>query len=311
LAINYADERVTVTSAQLKGWTGWVSGTDLELRGKCPVCLHDSPVTVHEEFTALEGKTVAGSQELAISMTCACDELHRRRPAKVEKGCGRRWSCTSTTDDKNQVTLTELSDPQLVAAAEALLAAGTAQLADVRSLAQKWMGGVTALFSLFSLAGITFTRSTVTGLGTGWQVLIAIFALAAAVLAALAVYLSYRAAYGWPITHVISDNDQLRDWFAARQAAPRVQTELMKLGMLAAAGALGALLVTVGLLWFAPQPAPTGPLVRATLSNKSQVCGTLLPSAQPEEPIVRRASDGTAIGIPVKSLVSLTAVSSC
>jgi hypothetical protein len=209
------------------------------------------------------------------------------------------------------VTLTELTDPQLATAAEELQAAGTAQLADVRSLAQKWMGGVTALFGLFSLAGIIFTRSTVTGLGTGWQVLIALFAFIAVVLAAGAVYLSYRAAYGWPVTEVIYDNDQLRDWHAAQQAAPRVQAGLMKQGVLAAAGALGALVVTVMLLWFAPQAVPSGPLVQATLSDGSQVCGTLLPSTSPGTPIVRRASDGMAISIPVRSLMSLTAVSSC
>jgi len=309
LAIKYADERVTVSSAQLAAWHGWVTGTDLELRGPCPVCSDDSPVTVKQELTALEAK--AGPRELAISMSCGCEQPHAGRPTSADTGCGRHWSCTATTDAQGQVILSPLADPALVTAADALRAAASTQLTSLRSAAEKWIAGVTALFGLFGLAGVAFTRSTVTGLSIWWRGGIGIAAAVSVALAGLAVFLSYRAAYGWPVTRSIQDNDALRDWYAAQQAAPRVQAEFLRNGVRAAAGALGVLAVTVGLLWFAPQAAPAGPLVQATLTDGSRVCGTLLAVAASDTPEIRRASDGAAIAIPVRSLTSLTVVTAC
>ena len=210
------------------------------------------------------------------------------------------------TDAGGQVVLSPLADPALVTAAEALRAAGSTQLASLRSAAEKWIAGVTALFGLFGLAGVAFTRSTVTGLDTWWQVGIGLAAAVSVAFAGLAVFFSYRAAYGWPVTRSIPDNDALRDWYAAQQAAPRVQAAFLRNGVRAAAGALGALVVTVGLLWFAPQAVATGPLVQATLTDGSRVCGTLLPAAASGTPEIRRASDGAAIAIPVRSLARLT-----
>jgi hypothetical protein len=266
-------------------------------------------VTVKQELTALEATT--GSRELAISMSCGCEQPHADRPASAETGCGRHWSCTATTDPQGQVALSLLVDPALVTAAEALRAAGSMQLVSLRSAAEKWIAGVTALFGLFGLAGVVFTRSTVTGLGIWWQVGIGVAATVSVALAGLAIFFSYRAAYGWPVTRSIPDNDALRDWYAAQQAAPRVQAGYLRRGVRAAAGALGGLVVTVGLLWYAPQAAPAGPLVQATLTDGSRVCGTLLAAAASGTPEVRRASDGAAIAIPVRSLASLTVVTAC
>ena len=190
-------------------------------------------------------------------------------------------------------------------------AAGLTQLASLRNAAEKWIAGVTALFGLFGLAGVTLTRSAVMGLNTWWQVYVGIAAAISVALAGLAIYLSYRAAYGWPVTRPILDNDALRDWYAAQQAAPRVQAKFLRNGARAAAGALGALVATVGLMWFAPQVAPAGPLVQATLTNGSQACGTLLPATASGISAVRRASDGAVLAIPVRSLASLTIVTAC
>jgi hypothetical protein len=309
LAIKYAVERVELSPAQFAAWHGWIAGTDLELRGRCPICAHDSPMTVKHEFTALEA--TARPRELAISMSCGCGEPHSGRPASADTGCGRHWNCTATTDAQGRVTLSPLADPALVTAADALRVASATQLASLRGAAEKWIAGVTALFGLFGLAGVAFTRSTVTGLGTWWQVGIGIAAAVSAALAGLAVFLSYRAAYGWPVTRSIPDNDALRDWYAAQQAAPRVQARFFRHGVRAAAGALGSLVVTVGLLWFAPQTTSAGPLVRVTLTDGWQVCGTLQAAAASGTPEVRRANDGTVISIPVRSLASLSTATAC
>jgi len=307
LTITYAIQRVDVDQAQLAVWTGWVSGHQMHLAGSCPVCSHDSPMVITQQFTAMEA--TSGPKVLAVSLACACDQPHSGRP-DGDSGCGRHWSCTATADANNQVSLSELSDPALVAAADALRAAGATQLADLRSAAEKWIGGVTALFSLFGLAGVIVTRSTVANLTPGWQAAIAAMAAVSVGLAGLAVSWIYRAAYGWPVTRVIADNDELRNWYASREAAPRVQAGCLRDGVRAAGGALAALAVTVGLLWFAPQRQPTVPMVQVTLSNGSQVCGTLLP-ATPGRTLVRRASDGTAVDISPRSIAALAVVAAC
>jgi hypothetical protein len=307
LTINYAVQRVDVDQAHLAAWTGQLSGHQMHLSGPCPVCAHDSPIVVSQEFTAKEA--TPASKVAALSLTCSCDQSHPGQP-DGGSGCGRHWSCTATVGANNQVTLSVLNDPALATAADALRAAGETQLADLRSAAQKWIGGVTALFSLFGLAGVTVTRSAVIGLVTGWQVAIAFTAAISIGLAALAVFRIYRAAYGWPVTRVIKDNEDLLEWYAAREAAPRLQAGYLKDGVRAAAGALGVLVVTVGLLWFAPQEQPAIPMVQVTLTNGTLVCGTLLP-AIPGATLVRLASDGTSVTIAPRSIQSLTVVTAC
>jgi hypothetical protein len=85
----------------------------------------------------------------------------------------------------------------------------------------------------------------------------------------------------------------------------------LKTGVRTAVVSLAALAVTVGLLWSAPQQAPATPLTQVTLTDGSRVCGTLLPATAAGRATIRRASDGAAISIPLRSLAALTAVSSC
>ena len=310
MTIKYAAERVTINEAQLASWRGWIGAGKLNLAGSCPVCLHDTKQGADQELTALAARSQpAQPARLAVSVACACDQPHPGQPGNGT-GCGRHWSCTATTDAENKVVLSPLADPQLAAAADALRAAQATQLATLRSAAEKWIGGVTGLFGLFSLAGVITTRSTVASLATGWQVIIAIVAAAAVALAGLAIYRIYRAAYGWPVTRVIADNDELLNWYADREAAPRVQAGYLRDGVRAAGGALAALMLAVGLLWFAPLQQPTVPMVQVTVTNGSRVCGTLLP-ATPGATLVRRASDGTAVDIAPRSIEALTVVAAC
>jgi hypothetical protein len=308
LAIKYASERVTIDTTQLSSWQAWVDGQFLKLAGRCPVCSHESAATVPRQVIALEAD--GGTHALTVAVSCACDQPHKDRP-DGSAGCGRRWSCTATTGAENRVTLSSLADPALVAAAEALSAASAAQVTGIRGAAEKWIGGVTAIFALFGLAGVTVTRTTLAALSTGWQAGVAAAAAASVALAGLAVYRIYRAAYGWPVTYSVTDDDELRDWYSAQQQAPAVQAGYLREGVTAAAWALAALVITAGLLWFAPpQPAAT-PLVQATLSDGSRVCGTPLPATGSGTARIRRASDGAAISVPLRSLTGLTAVTAC
>ena len=338
MAITYATERITVNAAQLADWHGSASDAAFNLDGPCPECGHDSPIEISRQVTALEGLRVEPPKTLTVDLACGCREAHEGRPDGAS-GCGRDWLVVTTVAGDGTVSLVPVSSasspspappaasppgspgspstapapgPDLVAAAEALRdETAPKQLSDLRSAADKWIGGVTAIFGLFGLAGVTITRNTITGLGTPWQVGIGIAAAVAIALAGLSVYLTYRAAYGWPETYPITNDAELLKWYHARQAAPRVQAEFLKNGVRAACGALLVLVVTVGLLWFAPQEPTTGPLVKVTLTNGSQVCGTLLPPTASGTTLIRRASDGTAIGVPLISLADLTAVAAC
>lgn len=314
MAIEYAAGPVTVDSAQLASWHGSASADMLTLDGPCPVCAHPSSHEIPRQVRALERVGPAESQPLTIALACTCTEGHPGRPAGVSTGCGRTWLAVTVVAGDGTVTLAALpsaaADPTLQAAAQALSTAGPKQLADVRNAAEKWIGGVTALFAIFGLAGVIGARSTLTDLVTGWEVVIGISAAIAVGLAGLAVFWIYRAAYGWPVTYLIHDDDELRAWYAARQAAPRVAAGFLRDGVRAAGGALVMLVITVGLLWFAPAQSPTVPFVQVTLTNGSQVCGTLLP-ATPGATLIRRASDGTAMDIMARSIVAETVVTAC
>jgi hypothetical protein len=308
LAIKYATERVTIEAGQLASWRAWVDGQSLRLAGRCPACAHDCTAEVPRQIIALEA--VAAPRALTVAVTCQCGQPHSGRPDGLA-GCGRRWSCTATSDENNAVALSPLADPTLVAAAEALSAAGAAQLTGIRGAAEKWIGGVTAIFSLFGLAGITITRTTLAGVSIWWHAGIAAAAAASISLAGLAVYRIYRAAYGWPVTYPVTDDDELRDWYTAQRQLPGVQAGYLRDGVRAAGTALAVLVVTAGLLWFAPQQQAAAPLVQATLTDGSRMCGTPLPATGTGTLRIRRAGDGTAVDIPLRLLTGLTAVAAC
>jgi hypothetical protein len=306
---------ILVRSWQRKLRPLWLIGL-LELQG------HNSLGILYSEGKALEdGKHIAVFRiqwpELRRRFGgkwCACEEKHPGRPDDEPTGCGRSWYVRTMVATDGTVTLVPLPaavDPRLAVARKALDDAGPKQLIDLRSAAEKWIGGVTALFSLFGLAGVTITRSTVTGLSMGWQLGIGIAAAGSIGLAGLAIYWIYRAAYGWPVTRPVSTDDEVLAWYEMRLMAPRVQAGYMRNGVRAAGGALATLVITVGLLWFAPQQRAAAPLVQATLRDGSRICGTLLPAAASGVSRIRRASDGTAVPIPVRSIVSLAGVTAC
>ena len=113
------------------------------------------------------------------------------------------------------------------------------------------------------------------------------------------------------MTYSVIDDDELRDWYSAQQKAPAVQARYLRDGVRAAGAALAVLVITVGLLWFAPQQQAAAPLVRATLSDGSRVCGTLLPATDSGTPRIQRASDGAAVSVPLRFLTGLTGVTAC
>ena len=306
--IRYLTERITIDAVHLQAWSASSAGTTLNLTGPCPACGHDAPNNIPLEVTALEVMTAPASRTLTAALRCTCDQPHPDRPADVPRGCGRSWSIVASSSAGGRVSLSALVDPTLVTAAEALRDAAPRQLGDLRSAAEKWIAGITALYGLFGLAGVVITRDSVTKLTTGWQIAIAAAALVAVALAAWSIYWIYRAAYGWPKTRSVRDDDELRAWYAAQLAAPATSAALLRAGVRAAGVSLAALTVAVGLLWFAPAAVP---LIQATLENGSQVCGTLLPAPAGPAARIRSSADGTVAVIPLSQIAGLTSVTAC
>jgi len=314
MAITYATERVTVNSAQLVHWNGSASADTISLEGPCPECGDATANEIPRLISGLASRTAQQQQPLlTIEMACACTGEHPGRPSGVTNGCGRNWLAVAAISSNGTVALAPgppPMDPQVAAAAQALRAAGPKQLADIRTAAEKWLGGLTALFGLFGLAGVVTSRSTLTSLATGWQVVIAIGVVVSAGLAGLAIYRIYRAAYGWPVTRPVNNDRELLAWYAAQEAAPRVQAACLRDGVRAAGGALIALIITAGLLLLAPSKTPTVPFVQVTLTDGSQVCGTLLP-ATPGATLIRRAGDGNSVNLAPRSIEAETVVAAC
>jgi hypothetical protein len=311
LETTYAVELITVNAAQLADWHGIGDDEVLRLDGPCPACGHDAPNVVTRRLSHLESDEPESPGPLTLKLDCTCNQSHGGRPANTTGGCGRTWF-VSATADAGGVTLAPTAadvSPELAAALEAARDAGLGQVNDVRAAAEKWIGGVTAIFSLFGLAGVTLTQNAVSNLAITWKLLFALTVLAAIMLAGLAVFRIYQAAYGWPTIRLFDSDLMLIRWYRDQQKAGLIRAEHLKVGVRAAGGCLAGLVVAVGLLWFAPRSAT--PLTQVTLSNGSVVCGTLLPVTPDGTSQIKRASDGVTIDIPLHSVVGLTAVSSC
>lgn len=315
MTIKYAAERVTVSAAQLAVWSAKAADGVVHLDGPCPVCGHDSPNDVELRDTA-SAEDIQGSESapatsaLTIALACTCQEEHPGRPGSAATGCGRTWSATETAVN-GAITLSPDADPTLVAAAEALRAASATQLTDIKGAAEKWIGGVTALYTLFGLAGVTISRSVISGMVPAWQAVLACVMVLALALAALAIFRIYRAAYGWPVTRPVQNDAELREWWAAQESAGRVRAEYLRGGVKAAACSLAALAVAVGLIWFSPQQVSPASPVQVTLTSGAQVCGTLLPAAGTGTLQIERASDDVAFSVPLRQITEITAVAGC
>ena len=116
-------------------------------------------------------------------------------------------------------------------------------------------------------------------MNTGWQVGIALASLAAVGLAAWAIYRAYQEAYGWPKTRWIDNDADQVAWYRDQLSAPERAAHRLRMAVQAAGASLAALLVAVGLLWFAPAAEPVVPLVHLTERGGTVLCGNVLTSA--------------------------------
>jgi hypothetical protein len=183
---------------------------------------------------------------------CNCRTDHHP-PDGVVGGCGRYWLGTLTLQPDGTYTLAVEEDLRLLPVAKALSEAVGSQDKRIQAAAEKWLGAVTAIFGLFSLTGIATAKDALAGLRTDLRWSVAATLLAALGLAATALVLGYRAAYGWPATVDVCDNEKLQAWYENYRAYAQTAAGNLRRAVAFAFGALAALVGVMLLVWFLPR----------------------------------------------------------
>ncbi|MFF4382541.1 hypothetical protein [Kitasatospora sp. NPDC001547] len=313
----YEPGQYPVTDTELVMWTVVRSdeGEILRIKGPCPSCGHDTAQQV--EGRALDRLAVAAGGSApppppAARMTriceCACSEPHPdgSTPPQNMRTCGRWWLVSIMLDRSvpgQQEVVAALDDSLLTAARAAKEMAATEEKR-LRTSAEKWIAGITALIGLFSLSGVVVGKDSFTGLPDEPRALAGFAAAAAIGCAVVAVMKSYRAAYGWPIDVDISNDELLKKWFDNRRDYISTAVNDLKTGVRLSLISLGSLALAAGFIWFWPRDSPTGPLVQVVRTDDARICGTLLNTTVDGELRIRRASGAveTAHATGVRSI---------
>ncbi|MBM2614240.1 hypothetical protein JIG36_01550 [Actinoplanes sp. LDG1-06] len=305
-------DRIPVSAAQLGAWSGEKLGSTLRLAGPCPACHHDAQAAVALTSTSLEGNTSSPARAtLTVAMACNCERAHDGWPGTPPKGCGRTWTASARIAADDQVTLEPADDPYLAEAAAALRTTETGQIDRLRAAAEKWIAGITALFGIVAVLGLTLSADQIRKLAVGGRITVALLLAVAATLAGVAIVRAYQAAYGWPRTRSVADDTELLAWYARHRALPEATATRLRQAVTAAVAALAALVVTGGLTWFLPAAKPDAPLLKVTTRGQEIVCGTLLSSTADSALRVRRADDGTVTTLAVTDIARVTATDKC
>jgi hypothetical protein len=332
-SIKYERERLSISENELSGWTAQLDPAgDPRVEGSCPKCKDNMTYTVTTEHAVLYGFRAEWRIEadwraepdwrsepdrrLTASIGCNCMKEHAGRDAaklelaNQEQGCGRYWSVSIEPQQNGSLAVKAAADPYLIAAAEAVRHGANPELTTIRSAAEKWIAGITALFGLFTLTGIITGAEDVRKLDAFFQILFGTLVALAVILAGMAIWNSYKAAYGWPQTVIARTNPELAKLYTKWRDAPGNAAKNLRRAAQLAAGSLGAVLLAVFVLWYAPQEEAGGANVRLTLSDQSQSCGVPL-SAEKEGAMRLRNESGKVQTIELTKLTKVDGVESC
>jgi hypothetical protein len=306
----YERKRITATSADLAGWSGRRQGTELQVSGACPACADPTAANLALGMTSLES-TGPARRTLTVSVPCCCTGTHDGRPPGTLDGCGREWGATATVADDDSVTLAPVADAHLLEAATTFRVELQGQLHAVRAAADRWTAGVVALIGLVGLVVPAISRDAIRAL-TPWAQGVVGLALAAALgCAALAVARAYQAAHGWPVTRLVDDDVQLREWYERQRGLTAETAGKLRQAIRAALATVALLAVAVGVTVFGPAAAAASGPVRVTRPDGSVTCGVLLPSTADGTVRIRRADSGDVEVIAAGDLTGLRPVTAC
>jgi hypothetical protein len=308
----YAPERITITDAQLSGWTGELVGTDLLLSGQCPACRDTTFANLALTSTSLEGADRRPTPTmLTTSVPCGCTMPHGDRPTNITSGCGRTWEVSATITADGAIILAAASDPYLQEAADAFRREQTGALQSVRTAADRWTAGVVILIGLVGLVMPVVGSDAIRALSSATQAVVGVALLAALTLAALAVLRGHQAAHGRPTTRLVDDDEALHDWYVGHRRQSVVAGYRLRQAIRAATGTVIALAIAVGSTVFGPVSQTTSAPIEVTRADGSVICGVLLTSTRDHTLRVRRYNDGTVETLPITDVVWLQPVRLC
>jgi len=280
------DKRVLPTREQLRDWSfsSREGSSDLVAFGPCPTCDHDCTVRVVREIATeaagAEADTSGPPEEKSTrKFPCTCSVPHEGRPPAVSGGCGR-WFLAAIERRGTSWTLTGDVDESTLGALVALEQAASEEVSRVRTSAEKWLPGITALYGLFGLAGIALGKDAVSGLAPAGKAILALFIALGLASTVFAILSGYRAAFGWYEVVGVNTDEKLKDWYARRREAVLTAPKSLQKAIMAAVAALACLLIGVFVIWFWPAKSPAAPNVTLTYRpagsiEQATVCGRL------------------------------------
>lgn len=326
-AVKYKEN--TAVEATQKALDAWHVEPDVyggyTASGPCPTCTHPTGQSLAPEVPS--GRESAGiapdpGTRTTRQFHCKCKLDHPGRPATVSSGCGRWWMAAVEPHGKGW----RLSaDVEVVAAQAAmeLSSPASAELTSARTLAEKWLPGLAALYGLFAIAGAVVGKDTVKDLSdTARNWLIATLAVGA-LLAAFSIVLGYAAAFGWIRLgkgEDVSTDDKLIRWYKTkgRKAVTTVARRLW-IAVAAALGSLACLIASLGIVWLGPPKKPATALVKVTYRQDGQPtamasrCGVLTADPAPRH-IALSVTDGPAaqtISLPAAWVEKIEPTKAC
>lgn len=263
--VPYTLELIFPGQERITGWTCAPpsSGAPLTWSGSCPTCTHETSVEVPEYVPAglnLQAAPDRVSVQIRL-FPCLCRGDHAARPEGVGQGCGRYWLGRVEHPSDETYTLSVEADVSKVARAEAIDAAVRSEGAWARTLAEKWVGGLTALLGILSVSSIVTGADAAKNVRADLRWLVFAAAVLALVSAALALLFAYRAAFGPAKFARLRDESDEEKWLQQRRSAPRRTVQQLRTSFALTLVSLLVAFVVASLLWFLPRGNPANQCV--------------------------------------------------
>jgi hypothetical protein len=307
-----ADAWATVAAAT---WSGTVDPGDpantLVLTGPCPRCQHQvaPPVILAVDLApAVKNLGLVDLSEGETTVRCDCGQSHSARPDS-KTGCGAFWRMRFQWS-----RITASPAPVNLAAGRPATAADLEQLAEldaldeseldrVRSAADKWKTGLTAMLALIATVSVVKGRDSFTTLSVQTQHRIVVIIGAALLAATVAALLAMRAAYGPMRRELIKPNEQLRN--LRLRAAADARKDIRAARRLTVLSVV-LLALAIGVTWWAKDITPA--MVTITKSDDSTVCGRYAKTTG--KAVLIKTGDNQT-GVPLSRIKSISFTPKC
>lgn len=196
--VSYAIGLIIPDNDQIRAtWTPTppAEGEPLKWHGPCFACTHQHTVEVPDHV--IEGVLLQDADPVSVQVrlfSCLCPNLHNDRPDGVRGGCGRYWLGRVEHYADDDYAISVETDLRLLSQAQALDDALRSQDVRATTLAEKWVGGLTALLGLLSVSSVVTGADAAKAVRADLRWLVFAAAVLALASAVAALVFAYRAA---------------------------------------------------------------------------------------------------------------------